>query len=471
MGVFFTNGFAIGTNPKPMNVNVHDWVIYSDTYVPAYGNGQITMPDHTNLVNLTDLNLVPNDPNYSLYINIHNLAGFEQRGNLIGLVGNHTHLSFTWGTSDYVTFNCTEDAFRLVDIGGGVLNVIYDQTYISNPSAANSISVIASSNTSYTAGEPIKIAYTIITNTNNVYSPRFGQWLLMSGPSGFQPASTNGVLTLPVFPANTGDDNPNDVTNGPVGIYINALDAAGNTPYILENLLNQSGTLSLTQGSNHITYAYSSGSFQSATYAGEGQVYWDYNAGPLTIISSSNTVFNGYTNGDGNVGSLTYTGSSIGPNNVQLVDIVIHTDATFTVETSMISNLMVAGNYIHGSPNGTSGFTVSQAINNLAHGVYGPTINNSSITTAFANANIPTNDNTGYICSVEWGPGSTVPRGFAKVAYVADTGYITIGSVDPSDTNLGNNDNQDDGTSLAGTFNFPATFTLLRPTDAKGGWC
>jgi hypothetical protein len=311
-----------------------------------------------------------------------------------------------------------------------------------------------------------------VPNNTNLYSPKFGQWVLMTGPAGFQPAWTNGVLTIPDFIDNVGYNDMNPLaTQGPIGLYINALDSVGNSQYMLENLLNQSGSISFTQGSNYISFTYQSGSFQSGGYFGSGQIYYDPSTAPMSLISTSNTTFNGYFNGDGAPGPLTYTGSSISPNNSQLIDIVIHTDATFTLETSMISNLMVAGQSIYGSPNGTSGFTVSQAVNNLAHGVYGPTINNSSITTAFANANISTNDNTGYICSVEWGAGSTVSRGYAKVAYVADTGYITVNTVNPMDINYGNNDNQVDGTNLAGTFNFPATFTLLRPTDAKGGWC
>jgi hypothetical protein len=310
------------------------------------------------------------------------------------------------------------------------------------------------------------------TVPNNTYSPKFGQWVLMTGPAGYQPAWTNGVLTLPDFSGDVGDNNPNDVTNGPVGIYINVLDASGVEQYMLLNLLNQSGTLSLKQGSNNITYTYSSGSFQAVDYGGAGQIYWDPGSGPLTITSSSNTVFNGYSNGDGYDGPLTYTGSSIAPNNSELVDVVIHTDSTFTLEQSMLIGLQSVGSSLHGNPIGTSGFMVGQAVNNLYCGVYGQTTNNASITSAFGNAGIPSNDGNGYICSVEWGPGSSIPRGYAKVSYVADNGYITIDTVDPTDLNYTNNDNNsNNGTSLAGTFFFPATFTIITPTDNKGGWC
>jgi hypothetical protein len=309
---------------------------------------------------------------------------------------------------------------------------------------------------------------------NNIYTPKFGQFLLATGDFGYQPAWTNGVLSLPVLDgANIGDNNPNDVTNGPVGIYINALDAAGNGQYMLQNLLNQSGTLLLKQGSNQITYTYSSGSFQAGTEYGLGEIGWDPSSGPLTITSTSNTTFNGYSGGDFNFGGgpLTYSGSSIPPNNSQLVDIIIHTDFTFVLTSDMFVTLNNVGDTNYGSPNGLTGFTVAQTHAYLDCGVVGQTINNSSITTVFVNAGVGQYDGSGYICSVEWGPGSSVPRGVAKVAYGSNNGYITICPVDPSDSNYGNNDGNSAGTPLTGTFNFPATFTLLNPLDNKGGWC
>ena len=34
-----------------------------------------------------------------------------------------------------------------------------------------------------------------------------------------------------------------------------------------------------------------------------------------------------------------------------------------------------------------------------------------------------------------------------------------------------NNGNSSDSIPLAGTFNFPATFTIVTPLIDKGGWC
>jgi hypothetical protein len=311
-----------------------------------------------------------------------------------------------------------------------------------------------------------------VPNNTNLYSPTFGQWLLMAGPSGFQPAWTNGVLTIPDFPDNVGFNDLNPiVAQAPLGLYINGLDASGVEQYMLVNLLNQSGSISFTQGSNYITLAYQSGSFQGASYFGAGQVYYDPSTAPMSLISTSNTTFNGYFDGDGAPGPLTHMSSSIAPNNSELIDIVIHTDTTFTIESSMILGLNSTCSAADGLPNGTSGFTKTQPNNYVGCGVYGATTNNTSIINAFANAGIATNDNSGYICSVEWGPGSSVKRGYAKVAFQAQNGFLTIDTIDPSNANNFNNDSGTDGLSLVGTFNFPATFTLINPLDNKGGWC
>ena len=78
----------------------------------------------------------------------------------------------------------------------------------------------------------------------------------------------------------------------------------------------------------------------------------------------------------------------------------------------------------------------------------------------------------GYIFDVVWGSGSTITNGVAKLAYQTSNHDIRISSVDPTDINYLNNDGvSNNGTSLVGTFNFPATFTFRLPLDNKGGWC
>ena len=124
-----------------------------------------------------------------------------------------------------------------------------------------------------------------------------------------------------------------------------------------------------------------------------------------------------------------------------------------------------------GQWNGSSGFTVSQ-VSNLYCGVIanvsGDTL--TQITNAYTAAGA-TPGGVGYIFDVVWGPGSTVTNGVAKFIY-ENGSQVVITSVDPTDTRYLNSDNDaNNGTQLAGTFNFPATFTFRQPLDLKGGWC
>ena len=124
--------------------------------------------------------------------------------------------------------------------------------------------------------------------------------------------------------------------------------------------------------------------------------------------------------------------------------------------------------------NGFSGFTVSQSAD-LACGVTAHLSNATQIYNAFVAAGVTAGamaNWTGYICDVVWGSGSTVTYGVAKVSFTPTNGnQINITTVDPTDSNYLNNNNNAVGTSLVGTFNFPATFTFRIPLDNKGGWC
>ena len=102
----------------------------------------------------------------------------------------------------------------------------------------------------------------------------------------------------------------------------------------------------------------------------------------------------------------------------------------------------------------------------------GATLSNySQIEGVFNNLGI-INNNTGFICEVTWAAGSTVTQGYAKINYDSAQKRVVINTVDPSDPNSMNNDNNSgSGTQLAGTFKFPATFKVMLPLDQKGGWC
>jgi hypothetical protein len=147
---------------------------------------------------------------------------------------------------------------------------------------------------------------------------------------------------------------------------------------------------------------------------------------------------------------------------------------TFTITSSMFVGggwaNSICGNNGQWS-NNLSGFTVNQAASNLYCGVDAQLTTYASIWAAFIAAGGAL-DWHGYVCSVNWGPGSTITNGYAKVAFNQSSHGISISTIDPSDVDyLINNSNSNDGTSLAGTFNFPATFTILAPLIDKGGWC
>ena len=144
---------------------------------------------------------------------------------------------------------------------------------------------------------------------------------------------------------------------------------------------------------------------------------------------------------------------------------------SFTITDTQFSYLNVVCGSAQGQPNGVSGFTITST-SDLACGVYGDLTNTTQIENAFINSGAGLGWN-GVICEVTWGPGSSITNGIAKVAYVGSgSNYRTlITSVDPTDTNYLNNNNNANGTSLAGTFNFPATFKIVLPIDHKGGWC
>ena len=81
----------------------------------------------------------------------------------------------------------------------------------------------------------------------------------------------------------------------------------------------------------------------------------------------------------------------------------------------------------------------------------------------------------GYVYNVTWGAGSSISSGLVKIGFYDGAGdptqsYIYIQTIDPTDTSW-QSDNSNSGTSLVGTFLFPATFTIYSPLTDKNGWC
>jgi hypothetical protein len=133
------------------------WYIY-DLYEPATGVAFITIPDHNIGQGLLNPNAVGTTPTIALYINPSNGFGTDYTTDLMGLVGNHTHLTLSWGTSDFVTYDCTSLAFEYNN-SQGPLNFFYDADYGTAP--FGSVNVIATSGTAYVTG-PVTISYTLI---------------------------------------------------------------------------------------------------------------------------------------------------------------------------------------------------------------------------------------------------------------------------------------------------------------------
>jgi hypothetical protein len=322
---------------------------------------------------------------------------------------------------------------------------------------------------------------TVPNNTNG----GSGQWYLATGPFGYQPAWNDNVISWPMNTGNYGSFygtiDPNEILgNSNAGIYINIIDSIGTIRYdLLSALVGRTGTITFRQGGNHITFGFTPGTFNDNTNM-YGSISWGIGSSQLlTLISTSNTTFTGYEYGDYNMsgGPITYIGSGIAPNNSELVTITYTTDApSFTLTSNMFDRMGSYGSAC-GAAQGEfinfTGLTITQA-SNLLCGAYAQLSDYTAIQNAFTAAGATT-DYSGYICDVTWGPGSTVPYGIAKVSYNTYSGnshQIEIVTVDPSDLNYSNNDNNPNlGTSLVGTFNFPATFTFRTPLDNKGGWC
>jgi len=95
----------------------------------------------------------------------------------------------------------------------------------------------------------------------------------------------------------------------------------------------------------------------------------------------------------------------------------------------------------------------------------------TAITNYVTARGINPNNSQGYVYNVTWGAGSSIASGLAKLGfYAGGDAYINIQTIDPTDTDYQQN-NTNNGTSLAGTFLFPATFTIYSPLTDKNGWC
>ena len=128
--------------------------------------------------------------------------------------------------------------------------------------------------------------------------------------------------------------------------------------------------------------------------------------------------------------------------------------------------------------NGVDGFQNTVAQSGLAEGYYAANLSPALVTviSAYVTAlGIPPTNSQGYVYTVTWGAGSSISSGLVKLGFYNGGGnpvysYVNLQTIDPTDTNYQQN-NTNNGTTLVGTFLFPATFTIYSPLTDKNGWC
>jgi len=151
----------------------------------------------------------------------------------------------------------------------------------------------------------------------------------------------------------------------------------------------------------------------------------------------------------------------------------------FTVNASDLSNgQAIYQNTTALGVNGVDGFQNTAAENWLGEGYYSYNLSPglvAAISAAYNTVGLPTNSSVGHLWNVTWGAGSSIPSGVVKFGFYDGGGnpnnaYIDIQAIDTADTNY-QQPNNNAGTSLVGTFLFPATFTIYDPLTNKSGWC
>ena len=122
---------------------------------------------------------------------------------------------------------------------------------------------------------------------------------------------------------------------------------------------------------------------------------------------------------------------------------------------------------------GVDGFENTASQNSLYDGYYGTGLSGTSLsglTTAYNNLGLGLSDNIGRLWYVTWGSGSSINQGIVKFGGNVNGVFFDIQTIDTTDPAYLENDNGN-GTSLVGTFLFPATFTIYQPITNKYGWC
>jgi hypothetical protein len=125
--------------------------------------------------------------------------------------------------------------------------------------------------------------------------------------------------------------------------------------------------------------------------------------------------------------------------------------------------------------NGVDGFENTNSQNTLLDGYRGDGLSGTSLsqlTDAYNALGLDLQNSNGYVWNVTWGEGSSIESGLVKFGFYdgGEFNSFYIQTIDETDTEW-ETPNSNNGTSLSGTFLFPATFTAYLPLINKSSWC
>lgn len=135
---------------------------------------------------------------------------------------------------------------------------------------------------------------TIVPNSAGVGA---GEYYLLTGAGGYNPAFNPGTITFPKHSVMLGIADPNLILSE-ASLYINFTDDNSvDRTAILTSMTTNSGTIRLSQGVYHIEFSFTPGAFRIHNHLGvDVSVYWDSvptaPSGTLSLVSSSGYAFN-----------------------------------------------------------------------------------------------------------------------------------------------------------------------------------
>jgi hypothetical protein len=138
--------------------------------------------------------------------------------------------------------------------------------------------------------------FTIVPNSAGETA---GEYYLVIGAGGYNPAIVDGSITFPNHTTDLGIADPNLILSD-ASLYINFIDALNvDRTAILTSMTTNSGTIRLSQAAYHIEFSFTPGAFRIHPSPSTGlgiSVYWDSipsaPTGTLSLVSSSGTAFN-----------------------------------------------------------------------------------------------------------------------------------------------------------------------------------